>query len=122
MILDILTPGDWQDSYESRHVNFGNEISCLNDVINVLICEFENGKHNSRYDGKPLFYHYDLRIYDNDYNLIGDWNFLPETMEIEVVPPIEIVKTNEKGMWYREPFGSQRYRIPIYYPERAYKC
>lgn len=121
MILDILTPGDWQDSYESRFVSFGNEVRCLQDVLNVLKCEFENGKHNSVVDGKPLFVYYDLIIYDNDYNRLAHWDFYPGTMEVEVIPPIKIVHMKDGQIGYTEPFGRQRYRIPIYYPERVYK-
>ena len=93
MILDILTPGDWQDSYSSREVRFHNEVSCLQDILNVIICEFENGRHISRYDNQPIFNHYDIKLYDDNYNQIADWNFYPKTWELEIIPPIKFVGT-----------------------------
>ena len=121
MRLDILTPGSWQDSYESRFVSFFNEVSCFQDVLNVLKCEFEGNRHRS-FDGSLSFNCYDVIIYNDEHKEVASWNFWPKTMELEVIPPTEFVKLDSDGrLWYREPFGKQRYMVPVYYPDRAYK-
>ena len=121
MILDILTPGDCMDSYSSREISFGHEINCLQDVLNVLKCEFGDGKHNSWIDGKPLFSYYCIYIYDNNYNELASWWFFADTMELEIHPPIEVVQMKDGGIGVRYPLGEQRYRMPIDHPERVYK-
>ena len=117
--MDILTPGTWQDSYESRFISFYNEVSCLQDVLNVLKCEFEGDRH--KFDGEFTFNTYDIVIYNDELERVADWRFHPKTMELEVIPPMEFVDYHDGEFWYRYPLGEQKYKIPVYYPDRAYK-
>ena len=118
MRLDILTPGDFDDSYESREISFDNEVNCLQDVLNVLKCVFGDRRPYEQGD----FRIFDLKFYNNEYELVHDWSFDYKTWEIEVIPPTRDFKVTTKngklGYEYREPFGHQRYKIPVYYPER----
>lgn len=118
MRMDILTPGDWQDSYSSREVSFHHEVNCLQDVLNVIKCVFGNRRPYEKGD----FRIFDVKIYDDkEFDIKADWWFDFKTWELEVIPPTIPVDKSDDRFWYREPFGSQRYRIPVYYPDRVYK-
>lgn len=118
MRLDILTPGDFGDSYESREVSFDHEVNCFQDVLNVIKCIFGGMRPYAQGD----FRIYSLKFYDDEYELMQEWNFDHKTWELEVIPPTRNFKVTTKngklGYEYREPFGHQRYKIPVYYPEK----
>ena len=115
--MDILTPGDWQDSYESREVSFNHEVGCLQDVLNVLKCVFGGRRPYEQGD----FRLFDVIMYDNEMDEKASWWFDFKTWELEIIPPTIPIDKGDDRLWYREPFGSQRYRIPVYYPEKVRK-
>lgn len=108
MRLDVLCPGSWQDSYESRMIGeelFDQEVGSFNDVMVLLTRYFntERGKHE-----QELFYNFDL--YLNCKN-IGRYR----NGEITIDPIIDMNKDCTGG-YFRH--GNQGFIINI---ENAFK-
>ena len=94
MILDILCPGSWMDSYESRMLGEGSwhmPVNSFNDLMNVCKTYFatESGKQS-----QELFCDFNLYL---DYELIGTYR----KGEITLFPIID---------WDKKDFQRGRFR------------
>lgn len=104
MELDILCPGTWQDSYESRMLGEGSwhmPVNNMNDVLLVVQQYFntESGKRE-----QELFNDFNLYL---DGDRFGDYSH----GEITVFPLVEWVDIM-KGS-YRYKFGNKGYVLPV---------
>ena len=107
MVLDILCPGDWQDSYESRYLSDGSyniEVNNIHDVLNAVKNYFSSpfGK-----DSLSLFKSFDLYL---DGSLFGEYI----DGQVIVFPKIKwdnTTRSSEIKGWYTH--GRNEFILPV---------
>ena len=104
MKLDILCPGSWMDSYESRLICEGFEVYSMHTVLTVLSSFFSSD--NGRYH-QELFRSFDLYL---DGNLFGSYSY----GNLVVFPTTETVIDDVTGeIGYRYPNGDKSFVLPV---------